>query len=148
MSETASLIETIAKHDMFSVFSRLLGTSGTDEIFSHGGEFTVFAPTNDAFGKIADRQMETLLNEPDHTALKRLLSYHVLPGKLWAAKLATLGTAQSVTGDEVKFTDDRGIKINNSGLLGRNIGASNGIIHALDTVLAPPIRSVATSTVL
>ena len=60
MSETASLIETIAKHDMFSVFSRLLSTSGTDEIFSHGGEFTMLAPTNDAFGKIADRQMETL----------------------------------------------------------------------------------------
>jgi uncharacterized surface protein with fasciclin (FAS1) repeats len=148
MSDNLSLIETIAKHDMFSVFSRLMGTSGANEIFSQGGEFTVFAPTNDAFGKIPDRRMDTLLNEKGQIALKALLSYHIVPGRISAADLSTLPGKATVSGEEVRFSDSGGPKVNNSGLLARNIAAANGLVHALDTVLELPIRSVATSSVL
>src|SRR4051794_30590891 len=82
MTDKLNLIETIAKDDKFSVFSRILGTSGANEIFSTGGDFTVFAPTNDAFGKIPDKQMNALLNEEKQIKLKALLSYHVLPTKV------------------------------------------------------------------
>ena len=147
MSDNLSLIETIAQHDMFSVFSRLMGTSGANEIFSKGGDFTVFVQTNDAFGKISDRQMDTLLNENGQVALKALLSYHVLPGKLFTANISGLHSKATVTGEEVKFSEAGG-KVNGSGLLARNIEASNGVVHAIDTVLSPPIRSVANSSVL
>jgi uncharacterized surface protein with fasciclin (FAS1) repeats len=142
MNNRVSLIETIAKKDMFSVFSRLLGTSKANEIFIAGGDFTVFAPTNDAFGKIPDKQMDAMLNEKDQIGLKALLSYHILPGKFFAANIASSRSKPTVTGAEVKFTNFGGLKVNDSGVLARNIEATNGVIHALDTVLTPKAKAL------
>jgi uncharacterized surface protein with fasciclin (FAS1) repeats len=146
MSERTNLIDTIGENDMFSAFARMLRTSKANEILSGKGDFTVFAPTNDAFGKIPDAQMNAWLSEKDQTRLKSLLSYHIVPGKLFAANLPGVGTAKSITGQEVTFTDLGGLKVNASGMLGRNIEASNGIVHGLDTVLtAPEMSTTATA---
>jgi len=146
MSERINLIDTIAKNDMFSTFTRMLRTSKANEILSGEGNFTVFVPTNDAFGKVPDAQMNAWLSETDQTRLKSLLSYHIVPGKLFAANLGGIGTAKSVTGQEITFTDHGGIKVNASGMQSRNIEASNGIVHGLDTVLtAPAMAATATA---
>ncbi|HJS51165.1 MAG TPA: fasciclin domain-containing protein [Pyrinomonadaceae bacterium] len=138
MNDKLNLIETIAKEDKFSTFSRLLGTSGANIVFSGAGQFTVFAPTNDAFGKIPDGKMNELLNEPNQTKLKALLSYHILPGKWMAANLGAMPLRKSVTGQEVAFTDSNGLRVNGAGVQARNIEATNGVIHQIDTVLAQP----------
>ena len=138
MSETKNLIDTIAENDIFSAFARMLRTSKAGEILGGEGSFTVFAPTNDAFGKIPDAQMNAWLSEKDQSSLKSLLLYHIVPGKLFAANLPGIGTARSVTGQEITLTDRGGLKVNASGVLGRNIEASNGIVHGLDTVLTAP----------
>lgn len=138
MTDKLNLIETIAKEDKFSTFSRLLGTTGANEWFSTDGEFTVFAPTNDAFGKIPDKKMNELLNEPNQSKLKKLMSYHILPGKIMSTSLPAKGTMLSVTGEELTFTDANGLKVNGAGVQARNIEASDGVIHQVDTVLAPP----------
>ena len=138
MKDKLNLIETIAKEDKFSAFSRMLVSSGADSVFTGLGSFTVFVPTNDAFGKVPDKRMSELLNQPGQGKLKSLLSYHIVPGKVMAASIPSMRTRQSVTGEEITFTDNIGIKINTSGLQARNIEASNGVIHAIDTVLAPP----------
>ena len=136
MTEKLNLIETIAKQDMFSTFSRVMATSGANAAFSEGGEYTVFAPTNDAFGKIPDKRMNALLQEPGQTTLKTLLSCHIVPNRLLAASLGSKGIAATITGVEINFTDNNGgLKVNGSGVQARNIEASNGVIHALDTVL-------------
>jgi uncharacterized surface protein with fasciclin (FAS1) repeats len=135
MTEKRTLIETIAKKDMFSTFSRLMGTSKANEAFSAGGDFTVFAPTNDAFGKIPDKRMNELLNEPGQTSLKKLLSYHILPGKFFAANIASSHSKPTITGAEVKITNFGSLKVNDSVVQARNIEATNGVVHALDTVL-------------
>ena len=143
MTENLNLIETVAGVDMFSTFSRLMGTSGANAAFSAGGDFTVFAPTNDAFGKIPDKQMNALLQEPGQVTLKTLLSYHIVPDRLLAASLGSKGTAATIAGAEVVFTDDRGgLKVNGSGVQARNIEASNGVVHALDTVLNFDLRTI------
>jgi len=145
MSEI-NLIDTIAKNDMFSTFARMLRTTKANEMLSGEGTFTVFVPTNDAFGKVPDAQMNAWLGETDQIRLKSLLSYHIVPGKLFAANLPGIGAANSVTGQEITFTDHGGLKVNASGMLNRNIEASNGIIHGLDTVLtAPPLAAAATA---
>ena len=139
MTDKLNLIETIAKNDMFSTFSRLMGTSNANDAFSKGGDFTVFVPTNDAFGKIPDKQMNALLNETDQTSLKRLLSYHIVPGKLFASNLSSNLSSKlstpTITGADIRISDSHGLKINDSGVQARNIEASNGVVHALDTVL-------------
>ena len=148
MSDKLNLIETIAKDDKFSTFSRIMGSSGANDVFSGEGDFTVFAPTNEAFGKIPEERMNALLNEEKQIQLKALLSYHILPGKLLAANLAGLKTAKTVTGEAVTFTDVNGIHVNGSAVQARNIEATNGMIDAIDTVLAPPVAAAAASTPL
>ena len=133
-----NLLSTIAKEDTFSTFSRLLGTCNADEIFTGDGGYTVFVPTNDAFGKFTDREMNSLLNERDQRSLKALLSYHVVPGIFTAANISSLKSKRTITGDEVTFSDSHGLKVNESGVQARNIRATDGIVHAIDTVLAPP----------
>lgn len=135
MTDKLDLIETIAGNDTFSVFSRLMGTSHANDVFSSGGDFTVFAPTNDAFGKIPDKQMNALLNEPEQTSLKKLLSYHIVPGKLFAVNLSSKLSTPTITGADIRISDSHGLKINDSGVQARNIEARNGVVHALDTVL-------------
>ncbi|MEP6848150.1 MAG: fasciclin domain-containing protein [Acidobacteriota bacterium] len=143
MTDKLNIIETIAKLDKFSTFSRLLGTSGANAIFSEAGTFTVFVPTDDAFAKIPDTLMNELLNEPGQAKLKALLSYHIVPTRIDAVNLATIKRATTVSGQEVKFTDASGIKVNGSSVQARNIEAANGVIHALDTVLTAPAAAAA-----
>jgi len=135
MNDKLDLIETIAGNDTFSVFSRLMGSSHANDVFSSGGDFTVFAPTNDAFGKIPEKQMNALLNEPEQTSLKKLLSYHIVPGKLFAVNLSSKLSTPTITGADIRISDSHGLKINDSGVQARNIEARNGVVHALDTVL-------------
>ena len=143
MTDRLNLIETIAKDDKCSTFSRLLGTSGAISVFSGQGDFTVFAPTNDAFGKVPDTRMNELLNEKDQTKLKALLSYHLVPGLHPSATLTT--PMNAITGEEITFTVSNGLKVNGAMVQARNIQAINGVIHQIYTVLAPPMRSAAKS---
>ena len=138
MSETQRLIETIEGVDMFSVFARLMRTSGANDLISGEGSFTVFAPTNDAFGKIPDRVMNGWISEPGQERLKKALSYHIVPTKIMAASLGATRTAESVSGELMKFTDLSGLRVNRCGVQARNMMATNGVVHALDTVLTPP----------
>ena len=138
MTDRVNLIETIAKEDKFSTFSRLLGTSGASVVFSGDGPFTVFAPTNDAFGKVPDARMNELLQEPEQRKLKALLSYHILQGKVMAGSLGAMPLRKSVTGQDVAFSDLKGLKVNGAGVEARNIEATNGVVHQIDTVLTQP----------
>ena len=143
MTDKFNLIETIAKEDKFSTFSRLLGTSGANAAFSTPGQFTVFVPTNDAFGKIPDAKMNELLNETNQTKLKSLLTYHIMPGKVMASTLGAMMIRASSTGEDLAFSDNGGLKVNGAGVQARNIEATNGVIHQLDTVLTPPPKAAA-----
>lgn len=137
MTDRLNLIETIAKQDKFSTFAKLIASSGAADVFSSAGDFTVFVPTNEAFAKVPTIIMSELLNEPNQTQLKGLLSYHILPGKVMAGSLGGMPTRIAFTGEELRFTDSNGLKVNGAIIQSRNIEATNGVIHALATVLAP-----------
>ena len=137
MSDRLNIIDTIEKQDQFSTFARLMRTSNTNDVFTGEGPFTVFAPTNDAFAKNPDPTMNGLLSEDGQPRLSTLLSYHILPGKVMAASLVTAPTRKAVTGEELMFTDVNGLKVNGASIQARYLEATNGVIHALDTVLTP-----------
>ena len=143
MSETHNLIDTLDSDGKFSTFVRVLKSSKADQLITGAGPFTVFAPTNDAFGKVPDAQMDKWLNQPDQADLAKVLSYHVLPAKVFATKLGSEGPATTLNGQEVVFDTTNGLKVNISGVQARNIEATNGIIHALDTVLTPAAKQMA-----
>lgn len=144
MSDKLDLIETIKKEDKWSTFARVMESSGAFSAIAGGGEFTVFAPTNDAFGKVADATIDELLNEPNQIKLKAILTNHIVAGKLMAANLPSSPTRTSVAGDELTFGDTNGLRVNGATIQARNIEAKNGVIHQVDAVLIPtPKRSIA-----
>lgn len=137
MTDRFNLIDTIAKQEKFSTFSKLMASSGVNEVFSGPGAFTVFVPTNDAFAKVPEARINEILNETNQTKLKALLSYHILPVKVMAANIGSTPTRKSFTGEELTFADTNGLKVNGAMVQARNIEATNGVVHGLDTVLIP-----------
>src|SRR5688572_7763698 len=112
MSDKLNLIDTIKSEDKFSTFTRLMASSGTNDVISASGAFTVFVPTNDAFSKIPEAKINELVNETGQTKLKALLSYHILPSKVMAASLVSSPNRKAFTGEELMFTDISGLKVN------------------------------------
>lgn len=145
MSDRQNLINTIEKDGKFSTFARMLKSSKAVDLIAGAGPFTVFAPTNDAFGKVSDAQMNSWQNQTDQTDLANVLSYHMIASKLISSKLAGEKPTATLSGADVTFNNNDGLKVNDSGVQARNIEASNGIIHALDTVLTPPAAAIAAS---
>lgn len=146
MTEKLNIIDTIAKNPVLSTFSRLLTSSKAGELLKGDGPWTVFAPTDDAFRKIPTDQMNTLTQEPGQAKLMDLLSYHIVPAKMHTNDFIGIKTATSFAGPMLSFTDQNGIKVNGAGVQGRNFEATNGVVHTLETVLAPPAAATASPT--
>lgn len=99
------------------------------------GPFTVFAPTDAAFAKLPPGTVESLLQNP--TALKQILLYHVVAGKVPASQVLASSTLASLNGQRLTVTSAGGPKVNDAAIVATDIGARNGIIHVIDTVLIP-----------
>lgn len=99
------------------------------------GPFTVFAPTDEAFAKIPADVLQGLLE--DKEALRKVLLYHVVAGKVEAKDVVTLTSATTAQGSDVMIDTSDGVKINNANVVKTDIMTSNGIIHVIDTVLMP-----------
>jgi uncharacterized surface protein with fasciclin (FAS1) repeats len=107
------------------------------------GPFTVFAPTNAAFGKLPAGTVDTLVKPENKASLTKILTYHVVPGKLAASDLSDGKKLKTVEGEEltVKKTDGQVMIIDAKGGMATvtisNVNQSNGVIHVVDTVLMP-----------
>jgi uncharacterized surface protein with fasciclin (FAS1) repeats len=102
----------------------------------NGGEFTVFAPTDDAFAKIDPATIETLKTDSD--LLTSILTYHVVPGP-GAAPDQVPGDHKTVQGANVTVTGEgEGLKVNDAGLVCGGVQTANATVYMIDTVLMPP----------
>ena len=117
--------------------------AGLVETLESKGPFTVFAPTNAAFGKLPAGTVESLVKPENKATLTKILTYHVVPGKLAAGDLKDgmkLKTAEGEElsvkhqGDKVWIVDAKG---GQSMVTISNVNQSNGVIHVVDTVLMP-----------
>ena len=101
----------------------------------NGGEFTVFAPTDDAFAKIDPATIETLKTDSD--LLTSILTYHVVPGQ--ASPTKVVGTHKTVQSADVTVTGEgNGLKVNDAGLVCGGVSTANAQVYMIDTVLMPP----------
>ncbi len=101
------------------------------------GPFTVFAPTDAAFAKIPKATLDALL--ADKAKLKSVLTYHVVAGKVMAADVVKVKSAKSVAGPDIAIATKDGVTLNGTAkVVKTDIGASNGVIHVIDTVIMPP----------
>jgi uncharacterized surface protein with fasciclin (FAS1) repeats len=103
----------------------------------NGGDFTVIAPTDDAFAKIDPATLEKL--KTDAPLLTSILTYHVIPGQLSPAQVA--GTHKTVEGDEVTISGaGEALKFDESGLVCGGVKTANATVYMVDTVMLPPAK--------
>ncbi|MCU0648439.1 MAG: fasciclin domain-containing protein [Gemmatimonadaceae bacterium] len=133
------IVETAVAAGTFKTLATALGAAGLVETLKGAGPFTVFAPTDDAFAKIPTATLDGLLK--DKEALKKVLLYHVVAGKVMAADVVKLNGkgAKTVEGAEAKITvANGGVKVDNANVVKTDIAAKNGVIHVIDSVIMPP----------
>ena len=131
----ADIVETAINAGSFNTLVAAVKAAGLVETLKGAGPFTVFAPSDDAFAKLPAGTVDGLLK--DIPKLKKILTYHVVSGKVMAADVVKLKSAKTVEGSEVKIDAANGVKINNSKVTTADVVADNGVIHIIDTVLMP-----------
>ena len=132
------IVDTAVAAGSFKTLAKALAAADLVETLKGSGPFTVFAPTDDAFAKLPAGTLESLLKPENKAQLRRILTYHVVAGKVMAADVVKLTTAKTVSGDSVNIAaGSGGVSINNAKVVKTDIATSNGVIHVIDTVLIP-----------
>ena len=129
------IVDTAVAAGSFKTLAAALTAAGLVDTLKGAGPFTVFAPTDEAFAKIPKADLDALLK--DKAKLTKVLTYHVVPGKVMAADVVKLKQAKTVEGQMVKIDASSGVKINGASVVKADVGASNGVIHVIDSVLLP-----------
>ena len=112
------------------------------ETLSGEGPFTVFAPTDEAFAALPAGVLDALLLPENKATLAKILTYHVVSGKVMAADV-TDGDVATVEGSTIKLSTASGVTVNGATVVSADVAASNGVIHAIDAVILPPGVDVA-----
>ena len=135
------IVDTAVAAGQFKTLAAALTAAGLVETLKGPGPFTVFAPTDAAFGKLPAGTLDTLLKPESKAKLTEILTYHVVAGKVMATDVVKLKEAKTVNNAMIAVKVDGGnVLINNAKVTTADIGASNGVIHVIDTVLLPPAK--------
>jgi LPXTG-motif cell wall-anchored protein len=136
MSEKADLVDTAVAAGDFTTLVELVQSAGLVDTLKGEGPFTVFAPTDEAFAAVPEDVLGALAADPE--LLQRVLLYHVVPGRLVAALISDGKEVATAEGSNVLFSFVDGVKaINGANIVARDIQASNGVIHVIDSVILP-----------
>ncbi len=131
----ADIVETAIKAGSFNTLVAAVKAAGLVDTLKGKGPFTLFAPNDEAFGKLPTGTVDGLLK--DIPKLKKILTYHVVSGKVMAAEVSKMKSATTVEGSDVKIDASGGVKVNDSTVTTADVAADNGVIHIIDAVLMP-----------
>ena len=142
----ATIVKTAQEAGQFKILCELLAAANLVDTLNGAGPFTVFAPTDAAFGKLPPETLASLKKDPK--ALGEILTYHVVAGSNGAAEVAKAKELVTVQGQPIVITVKEGKVMLNNGatVTTADIKASNGVIHVIDTVITPPAKKDASST--
>jgi uncharacterized surface protein with fasciclin (FAS1) repeats len=130
----ADIVDTAVKAGNFKTLVAAVQAAGLVDTLKGKGPFTVFAPTDEAFAKIPKETLDGLLK--DKAALTKILTYHVVSGKVMA-KDVKAGAVKTVQGQNITLATTGGVTVNGAKVVAADVAASNGVIHAIDTVIMP-----------
>jgi uncharacterized surface protein with fasciclin (FAS1) repeats len=148
MYPTKNIVENAVNSKDHTILVSAVKAAGLVETLESAGPFTVFAPTNEAFDKLPKGTVETLVKPENKATLTKILTYHVVAGRLSAADLmekAKMGKGELTTvqggklwvkmeGKKLYLVDEKGGK---SWVTIADVFQSNGVIHVVNTVLMP-----------
>jgi len=137
-SKAADIVDTAVGAGSFTTLVAAVKAADLVGTLKSPGPFTVFAPTDAAFKKLPKGTLASLLKPENKDKLVKILTYHVVPGKVMAADVAGKTTAvATVEGDKVHVNGKHGVLVNNARVVKADIVADNGVIHVIDKVLLP-----------
>jgi len=132
------IVDTAIAAGSFETLVVAVSAAELAEALKGDGPFTVFAPSDEAFAKLPEGTVESLLEDPTGQ-LARILLYHVVPGKVMASDVSDGLIAETLRGAEVSFSvSDGKVMINDAEIVATDIETSNGVIHVIDSVILPP----------
>lgn len=131
------IVDTAVGAGSFTTLVAAVQAAGLVDTLRGEGPFTVFAPTDDAFAALPAGTVEDLLKPENKDTLVKILTYHVVPGKVMAADLSNGMKAATVEGGEVTIMTEGGVMVNEAKVTTADIEATNGVIHVIDAVLMP-----------
>ena len=146
---TLDIVETAMAAKNLTTLVKALETAGLVDTLKSAGPFTVFAPDDKAFAKLPAGKLDELMADP--AALKKILSYHVIPAEIMAADAKAMTSPTSpptVEGDTLQVTQGKKgrLMVNGAKVTKGDIRATNGVIHIIDTVLMPPMADATAPT--
>lgn len=145
VTATQNVVDALRADGRYTLFLQSLEATGLDQTLRGAGPFIVFAPTDEAFKKVPN--LAELQKNPD--ALKPILKYHVVPfGKTQSKDLADLKFATTLQGEELRFTKDKALQVNDANVVQADVAATNGVVHGIDRVLTPKSVPVAKGAAL
>ncbi len=133
-----NILEVAAATGRFETLGRAIEAAGLAGTLSETGPMTLFAPTDKAFAKMPSADLSALLE--DKTRLHRLLSAHLVPSKVRAPRKRLPSSVTTLDGKELELSvvlEDGGYRVGEARIVKTNMRASNGVIHAIDTILTP-----------
>ncbi len=128
------IVDVAVKAGSFKTLVAAVQAAGLVDTLKGPGPFTVFAPTDEAFAKVPKATLDALLK--DKAALTKVLTYHVVSGKVMAADVKA-GKVKTVQGQELTVKTDGGVMVDSAKVTATDIAASNGVIHVIDNVMLP-----------
>ena len=132
------IVDTAVAAGQFKTLAAALKAAGLVETLKGAGPFTVFAPTDEAFAKLPKGTVEDLLKPENKAKLTAILTYHVVPGKVMAADVVKVTEAKTVQGGAIAVHAMGGkVMVDKANVVKTDIGASNGVIHVIDSVVIP-----------
>ena len=137
-SANKDIVDTAVAAGSFNTLAKALQAADLVGTLKGKGPFTVFAPTDEAFAKLPQATLDDLLKPENKAKLRRILTYHVVPGRVTAADAMKLTTAKAVSGDTIDIKATGGsVMVDNARVMKTDINASNGVIHVIDSVILP-----------
>jgi uncharacterized surface protein with fasciclin (FAS1) repeats len=137
-SEKKDIVDTAVAAGSFQTLAKALDAAGLVETLKGEGPFTVFAPTDEAFAKLPPGTLDELMRPENKDKLTAILTYHVVPGKVLAAQVTKLKSTKTVNGQALTVATEGGtVMVDNATVVKTDILCSNGVIHAIDSVLLP-----------
>jgi uncharacterized surface protein with fasciclin (FAS1) repeats len=134
----ADIVDTAVAAGSFNTLVAAIEAADLVETLKGDGPFTVFAPTDDAFAKLPEGTVESLLKPENKDKLVDVLTYHVVAGKVMSGDIAGKSVApETVQGQPLAIDATDGVMVNEAKVITADVEASNGVIHVIDTVLLP-----------
>lgn len=132
------IVDTAVAAGSFKTLVAAVQAAGLVETLKGAGPFTVFAPSDAAFEALPAGTVATLVKPENKEQLTKILTLHVLPGKVMAADVAgkTL-SPKSVNGEALKVDGTNGVSVNGAKVVTADIACTNGVIHVIDKVILP-----------